>query len=67
MFLFTFIQECGPLSSACAKTWTGLWTMDYGLWTVDCGLWTVDYGLWTVDYGLWTVEKNRGGGGGCRS
>ncbi len=24
--------------SACAKTWTGLWTVDYGLWTMDCGL-----------------------------
>ena len=23
---------------ACAKTWTGLWTMDCGLWTVDCVL-----------------------------
>ncbi len=44
------------LCLACAKTWTGLWTMDCGLWTVDCGLWTVDYGLWTVDYGLWTVD-----------
>ena len=37
------------LNKACAKTWTGLWTM-------DCGLWTVDYGLWTMDYGLWTVN-----------
>ena len=46
---------------ACAKTWTGLWTMDCGLWTVDCGLWTMDCGLWTVDYGLWTVSwVNRG-------
>ncbi len=33
---------------ACAKTWTGLWTVDYGLWTVDCGLWTMDCGLWIV-------------------
>ena len=41
---------------ACAKTWTGLWTMDCGLWTMDCGLWTVDCGLWTVDCGLWTVS-----------
>ena len=24
--------------SACAKTWTGLWTVDYGLCIVDCGL-----------------------------
>ena len=35
---------------ACAKTWTGIWTMDYGLWTMDCGLWIVDYGLWTVSW-----------------
>ncbi len=38
---------CVPIW-ACAKTWTGLWTMDCGLWTVDCGLWTMDCGLWTV-------------------
>ena len=49
-FLYSLICQ------ACAKTWTGLWTMDCGLWTMDCG-------LWTVDYGLWTVGKKPGGGG----
>ncbi len=39
------------IGKACAKTWTGQWTVDYGLWTI----WTADYGLWTVDYGLWTA------------
>ena len=42
--------------AACAKTWTGPWTVDHGLWTMDCGLWTVDYGLWTMDCGLWTMD-----------
>ena len=35
-------QELVP-KRACAKTWTGLWTMDYGLWTMDYGLWTVSW------------------------
>ena len=50
--------------SACAKTWTGLWTVDYGLWTMDRGLWTVDYGPWTMDCGLWTVDCFLGEPGG---
>ncbi len=46
------------LSLACAKTWTGLWTVDCGLWTVDCGLWTMDCGLWTMDCGLWMCPRD---------
>ena len=44
--------------SACAKTWTGLWTVDCGLWTVDCGLWTMDCGLWTMDCFLGDTDIN---------
>ncbi len=35
--LFNYIYSL--FGMACAKTWTGLWTVDYGLWTMDCGLW----------------------------
>ena len=51
--------DCAPHLRACAKTWTGLWTMDCGLWTVDYGLWTVDCGLWTVDCVLVLSEPGR--------